>query len=783
AQAFVDKTITYESSPSSGYVTSAMFAAEYLWPGTDSGLSKDKIGNESFPGYYTLTKLYERLGNESPQAVINAIEQGQEFMNHCGHGWIDVMSCGTGSLRNSHMDGLYNPGKFGVFYSIGCWTTAYDYDCIAEHFIFNPNGGGIGFIGNSSYGWGSPGNPTFGYSDRFDQRFYHEIFIEDHHRLGEALARDKIHYIPYSREKNVYRWHQYQLNLLGDPSVMVYTEEPKALIVDVPDSLPVSSSGVIVTVRDGNSPIEGGFVSLRKGGEWLSRTETDREGKAVIAYQFQTTGQCTLMVSAHNYLPGEKVITVFSAPFPNPVSYLYDDRLGNNDSIPNPNETIYFTPTIKNEGGQATQSLDLTLRIGDPDITVQDSTESTGPLNPGEEVILTDGFQFDVGSVNNGHTGYFELEIQSGSRNYRYTIPIQIGLPVFEITKIRFLDPPPMPGDSDDVRIYLKNEGLGYGHSSYAQFSTSDPELTLYTDSIYLGEVPPDGELMKDLPIGISSSCPLGHIGMIITTFQAQGYTGIDTIAFVVGETGFVDSMESGPGKWHSGGSNNLWHLTEYRSHSPTHSFYCGNESNHQYVNNMDCYIETDPIILDQDYELRFWRYFITTIYGTDGLYVIIRNNNSSDTLDFIGSGGALEGKEIPGDWFEEVYSLSKYQLGDTIRLRLSFVSDSDGDVAEGFYVDDVYIGPKLPGVQAGIDDRGKQNLIRPNPFSDLLLINLRSDECEISLINSLGQTLQTVKPKARFAMIDTKGLPSGVYFIRIEDSEETTIRKVVKIR
>ena len=783
AQAFVDKTITYEQSPNSGYVTKAMFAAEYLWPGTDSGLSKDKIGDESFPGYYNITKLYERLGNETPQAVINAIEQGQEFMNHNGHGWINVMSCGTGYLYNYHMDGLNNPGKFGIFYSIGCWTTAFDFDCIAEHFVFNPNGGGIGFIGNSSYGWGSPGNPTFGYSDRFDQRFYHEIFIVDHHRAGDALAYDKVHFIPYSREKNVYRWHQYQLNLLGDPSLRLYTIEPENLTVDIPDSLPVASSGVVVTVRDGNVPIEDAWVCLRKRGEWFSRVETDREGKAVLTFQFQTTGVCTVMTSAHNYLPAEKVISVFSSQFPNPVSYFYDDRLGNGDSIPNPLESLYLSLTVKNEGQEPTQDLILTLSINDTSFTVTDSIDSSGPLNPGQEVILTDAFQFDIGSVKNGYTGYFNLRIRSGSHQFLYKLPIQVGLPELEITQRRFLDPPPMPGDSDDVRIYLKNQGLGYAHHAYLKCSTSDPKLIIYKDSIDLGEIKPNGELMKDIPIGIIPSCPLGHVGVFLANFYADGYTGLDTVSFVVGQTGFVDSLESGAGSWTSGGTNNLWHLSEYRSHSPTHSFYCGSESNHKYINNMDCYIESDDIILDQDYELRFWRWFFVPIYGTDGLYVIIKNGSRSDTLDFIGTGGALGGRGIQGDWFEETYDLSRYHQGDTINLRFTFISDNDGRVGEGFYLDDIYIGPRLPGVGSRFSLKRSGVETRPSPFTDVLLITAPSPISEISIYNSLGQRVKNIEPDTRVISIETGDLPAGVYFIRIDHKDKVVTKKVVKIR
>jgi hypothetical protein len=90
---------------------------------------------------------------------------------------------------------------------------------------------------------------------------------------------------------------------------------------------------------------------------------------------------------------------------------------------------------------------------------------------------------------------------------------------------------------------------------------------------------------------------------------------------------------------------------------------------------------------------LRFYRWFDVPIYGSDGIYVIIIGDDFNDTLDFIGAGGALNnGRGIQSEWFEERYSLSAYPAGDTIQVRIAFVSDNDGDVGEGVYIDDVIV-------------------------------------------------------------------------------------------
>jgi hypothetical protein len=87
------------------------------------------------------------------------------------------------------------------------------------------------------------------------------------------------------------------------------------------------------------------------------------------------------------------------------------------------------------------------------------------------------------------------------------------------------------------------------------------------------------------------------------------------------------------------------------------------------------------------------------TNYGVDGIYVEIVNSVSgeSDTLDFIGTGGALDSLLNTGnDWLEYSYDLCHIPPGISVYLRFSFVSDNqytyDG---EGFYIDDVRVKSK----------------------------------------------------------------------------------------
>ena len=109
----------------------------------------------------------------------------------------------------------------------------------------------------------------------------------------------------------------------------------------------------------------------------------------------------------------------------------------------------------------------------------------------------------------------------------------------------------------------------------------------------------------------------------------------------------------------------------------------------------MSCWLKTPEVILGPDSRLTFWDWFMVPNYGVDGIHVIINDLDASqtDTLDFIGTGGALDSTLRTGnEWVRESYDLSAYAPGTRVQVRIWFSSDNDGDTEEGFYIDDLRI-------------------------------------------------------------------------------------------
>ncbi len=805
AQKFVEKVLIYEKNPELEYLNNALFAGDVMWnnPYTDGGIHKNMIEQESFPPHFEITKLYHSQGNLSPASVMNAMKQGQGLINHDGHGWIEVMSAGTGYLRNTDFDTLTNAPKYGIWISCGCWTTAFDFDAIAEHFVNSPNGGGVAFMGNSSYGWGSPGNPGFGISDRFDSRFFYSLLKEDNFQLGTALSLAKAYFIPYSREKNVYRWHQYQLNLLGDPEMPVWTAIPETLIVSHPQSLSLGSSHVLITVKDktNNMPIKHALVCLMKGEESYASGYTDVSGSVFLNATPSTLGDCDLTVTAHNCLPFETIIPVVSGSYVSYCGWELNDSLGNDDGIANPDEDIFLSIVVKNTGDTTAYNIELILRSQDSNVTIEDSSESLLFLNVNDSVLMHNAFSMTIGSASNAHPIEFELEITDDARVLTHSPILIVGTPVVNVDEVIIAQPPTMPDEIETLYVNLKNVGLGFGHATYAQITSSDPYVSILTDSAWYGEIYPESLGVGSQPfvVSIDQSCPPSYLATVPMVINTNDFSFGDTINLLIGETGFHDDIESGSGLWTSGGTNNLWHISTNRSFSPSHSWYCGDTS-YQYHNNMNCYIQSIPFMLQANSVLRFCRWLDVPIYGSDGIYVIVMGDTFADTLDFIGSGGALEDRGIQSNWFEEKYPLSEYPAGETIQVRISFISDGDGDVGEGFYIDDVHIEHVTAIEEYSFS--GINNIlfeVYPNPFFNRADIRLQlsnlSEKTSLKIFDVTGRLVKDLSPLLSdighqpsvivWDRIDElkRKVPAGIYFMRLETDDAKITKKVILLR
>ncbi|TET99970.1 MAG: T9SS type A sorting domain-containing protein [Candidatus Stahlbacteria bacterium] len=803
---FVNKVIKYEKNPPSGYLNKALFLGEILWddPYTDAGVGKNKIDSLYIPNKINLTKLYESLGNENSEKVADAINDGQNLINHDGHAWINCMGMGEDYFFRSDMDALENGDSLAILYSIGCWANAFDYDAISEHFINNPNGGGVAFIGNSSYGWGSPGHPGFGYSDRFDASFYKNLFDKKYTNIGLALAMTKADYVPRSRVENVYRWHQYQLNLLGDPEMPVWLDEPSKMLFIAPDTIQdnvpfrirvTDIMNVVLTdvriciTKNNGSP---------KGVTILGRSYTADLGDALFSIDYPHP--CSLLITAisDGYVPTQKtIILTIEGPYLSYIQKDINEISGNNDGIINPGEEIDIELIMKNSGNDIIDSLDLLLKTKNSYIEIIDSLFVYNyPLEVESAFNCT--FTFKVDSSITGQSPInFELLGTSDLHSWKNIFSEIIGTPDLKIMlsgrTIYGDDSIPNGGDSLIYHYSLKNYGHGNGYDVELVFSSGNPNIILLDSVLFIDTLKSGEKEEESLSLYISPDIIEPSLVFIYSTISTHdNFTSNDSFAIKIGETGFFDNLESGISKWEHYGMYNLWHLSDNRSYSGNYSFYCGIESIHQYINSMEAVLRTKPLTIFPPCTLSFYHWYEYPNYGTDGLLVIVEHDFKMDTLDYIGSGGALDSTLNIGNlWLEDKYDLSYFNTEDSIRIYFVFVSDNDGDIAEGIYIDDIRVtGSEI--TLSGISEEEKCALqVSSNLLYHSGWVFLTLDKSMIISLKLYDRTGRLIKK-----FIDSKlyqkgthpvkiqgNIPSGIYFLNLSGDNLQETSKIIIIK
>ncbi|MEA1972839.1 MAG: C25 family cysteine peptidase, partial [Candidatus Cloacimonadota bacterium] len=219
-QNFFNKTEYYEEVESYSNDIAFMYGENLNWdPVTWGGDYKDEISPYLPEGFHINTR-YQRDGNFNPPAVFESINSGLGMINHMGHANYNYLfGFNTGALNQIHNT------EYGFAYTQGCYPAAFDdatclgAECIAEEFITRDMGF-FAFVGNTRYGWYSPGN-TNGASQAFDHTFFEGLFDENIRDIGNTLNYSKIELLNQALDSSVMRWVYYEMVLFGDPSVEV----------------------------------------------------------------------------------------------------------------------------------------------------------------------------------------------------------------------------------------------------------------------------------------------------------------------------------------------------------------------------------------------------------------------------------------------------------------------------------------------------------------------------------------------------------------------------------
>ncbi len=508
-QAWIAKTQAFATRAPADLATRVLFTSEVLTPqpwSPGSGIAVQLDGASfseqavpSVPSRVSATRLYENTlafpGSkpETRDSVLAHVQRGYMLWDHVGHGYRNTMSVGDNVLLDGDADALTNGVRQGVIFALNCNSASFDYDCIATHFLVNPNGGAVAYCGATRETY-----PTeaVDYQNTFYARVYADTTA---YTLGSALDASKAPWLPYAWYDSGDRITQYTLTLLGDPAQSLYWRAPRDFAVSVAP-VSVGAQAVEVTVRAGGAPVAGAQVTISRAGEGFARALTDAAGLARVAYVPRSTGVLTVGVSHGSDHDTLVTVTPEAAQGAVPMAsegWIVEDGIGghgsgNGDGIPNPGETVHLLLPLRNRGAATSTLPFATLASLDSAATVLDGLSTYGDIAPGA-VQNGDGFLLRVASAcEDQHMLALRVTVNDDAQMY-WTSGLALGVARPRLAFVARSLSDTLPGDDGDgegetgeiidYRITVQNTGRGSTQALTLHLASADA-TTAVLDSL-----------------------------------------------------------------------------------------------------------------------------------------------------------------------------------------------------------------------------------------------------------------------------------------------------------
>ncbi len=452
----------------------SLFACSKFISEYDSYYMANRLGGY-LPPNITKNFLYE----QPKQDYINAIYDGYNIITFLAHGDVNLMRIRTSPrelVTNFTYDSLTNT-IYPLMVVITCYAGPFQEDCLGEHWIMNPQGGGIGFIGPTSS------------SVAYDQEIYitHLFNALFSNPLAGALAWSKIPLIPQSQFDNWARVFQFSLNLLGDPTLNMWQTIPHIIdsIIVNKDTLHLGQDTLIINTLP---QIDTFFAIFYKENELFIK-DTGFAGASFTTLKIKSSGFLKYTILSKDFIPYiDSIYVKNSEPY---IVYHHSsiiDSSGNNNGIANPGETIDLYLGLINNGNQGINSCRLAITSSDSFITILVDTASYGQILPGEVRENLTPFQLRIGpDIPDGYSFTLYLDIDYSSINYD-TCQIVAQSPVLSLFTQQFR----IEGNLYKILPFIENSGNCSADSAYAKIEAYSDTITIIDSIVYFTRVQPD---------------------------------------------------------------------------------------------------------------------------------------------------------------------------------------------------------------------------------------------------------------------------------------------------
>jgi hypothetical protein len=323
----INKTVKYQEDPVKTELLNNILAGEFLW-GTPThpvdcwgGDCMEQFVGESnannyksvgFDNKWDMTRLYEKTQSWSKSTFINSVKNNKAvWIDHLGHSNTTyIIKCYTSDVTNSNFTNNGTTANYFLVYTQGCYPNDFTKsDCIGEYFAARISNGAFAFMGNSRYGLGDDGiNGSTGHdgsSQRLHRGFHDALFGADIHYLEMMNAYSKEIVADIIKDSDIrkppyfgqIKWCAYELNIVGDPAVSMWTDVPKEF---------TTQATITGTTFNLTTPPYTWVALLNANKEIVATQLTGDAASPNCAITYANMSEVKFYrVKAHNYLPAE----------------------------------------------------------------------------------------------------------------------------------------------------------------------------------------------------------------------------------------------------------------------------------------------------------------------------------------------------------------------------------------------------------------------------------------------------------------------------------------------
>jgi|GEM_PF-2335709 len=318
---WTEKTIAYEKGEivnMDGFTGEVMITSADQMRDWNEGLGQDSLIAEYFPDHIPVDRT-SMAEYPSGQAVNPSQPPAQNFIQFYSQGWniaiilahgisggfVSMSSgynewpktyvwVGSGeSADRGYLDNLENYGRCGIIYSVSCSQAAFDAcndsgRCFGEYILSLEDRGAAAFLGYTRYGWVAS-------SYKLAEKFVEALYTADN-RIGPANTISKLYHSNF-RDLN------YGLNILGDPSLLIWTRTPGSIAAEHPEIIAMGENDFTISVNADGQALEDARVTVISEDENLFYGYTDLDGLLDLAFNTGQDSGVVLTISKNGYIP------------------------------------------------------------------------------------------------------------------------------------------------------------------------------------------------------------------------------------------------------------------------------------------------------------------------------------------------------------------------------------------------------------------------------------------------------------------------------------------------